>query len=148
MTDSRAYPEHGSCYCLNEEHAERASEFKSVFHYQHGDHLWDNPEKKTRHRDITESIRIVTAEATSTQRALGSLNAFSFSEFETSVNKGFHPYVLKRSSHNILPQKRLKTYTISNVVYDWSRLERPTATPRDMPTLMIDNYSRSRQSEL
>ena len=41
--------------------------------------------------------------------------------------------------------KRLKTYAIGDVVYDWSRLERPTATPRDLPTLMIDNYSRSRQ---
>ena len=39
----------------------------------------------------------------------------------------------------------VKTFAISDVVYDWARLERPTPTPTDLPTLMVENLSRSRQ---
>ena len=39
----------------------------------------------------------------------------------------------------------LKAYSISEVVYDWARLKRPTKKPHDLPTLMIENHSRSRQ---
>ena len=145
MTDSQTYPEIGSCYCLAVEHLERAVGVKEVYHYQQGMHRWDNAGKRLFHRDFAESIRIITGNEDRESRTLYALNAYSFSEYDTSVKNGWYPYVLKRSHHNILPAKRLKTYTISDVTYDWSRLERPTATPTDLPTLMVENFSRSRQ---
>ena len=54
--------------------------------------------------------------------------------------------MLKKSSINELPTQIVETYAISDVVYDWSRMERPTPTPSNLPTLIIDNYSRSRQA--
>ena len=69
----------------------------------------------------------------------------TFSEWKISNDLKLFPYLLKKESHNLMPKKRLKDYSISNIVYDWARLERPAAEPKDLPSLMIENYSRSRQ---
>ena len=69
----------------------------------------------------------------------------TFSEWKISNDLKLFPYLLKKESHNLMPKKRLKDYSISNIVYDWARLERPAAKPKDLPSLMIENYSRSRQ---
>ena len=76
---------------------------------QIGHHRWENAGKRVNHRDLSECVRLVTANANSSQRTLNTLNAFSYNEHETSVTKGFEPYVLKRSAHNALPSKRLKS---------------------------------------
>ena len=148
MTNGQTYPEFGSCYCLAVDNLEPAVGVKEVYHYQQGIHRWDNAGNRLFHRDFAESIRLITGNADRESRTLYTLNAYSFSEYDTSVKKGWYPYVLRRSHHNMLPAKRLKTYAISDVNYDWSRLERPTSTPKDLPTLMVENLSRSRQSGL
>ena len=74
MTEKELYPQQGICYCLAAEHVERAPSMRTQFFYQHGEHMWDNPEKKKRHREIAESLRIVTADASSSQRGLLTLS--------------------------------------------------------------------------
>ena len=145
MTERREYPESGSCYCLAAEHVERGTGALRKYKHIRGDHKWDNVPGDERHNSFSQSLQLIVAEATSSQRSLGTFNAVTFDEQNRHDNDRTYPYVLKKSSHNLLPKKRLKTYHISDVAYDWSRLERPTATPKDLPTLMIDNYSRSQQ---
>ena len=74
MTYKKQYPEMGTCYCLAAEHVERASDTKTEYFYQHGDHMWDNPNKYSRHRDHSESLKIVTAVANRSQRGLRTLS--------------------------------------------------------------------------
>ena len=108
-------------------------------------------ESFTNFRDMTDSIMIskakVSASLSSRTMALGTLNVYNFDQYVRTLEAGkLRPYVLLKDHVNILPEKRLKSYSISDVVYDWARLQRPTKKPTDLPTLMIDNHSRSRQT--
>ena len=63
ITEMEKYPKFGSCYCINGDHAERATKQNVDFYYQIADHKWHNPDNKIYYRDFTDSIKIARGEA-------------------------------------------------------------------------------------
>ena len=149
ISNPGSYPESGSCYCLASQHVEPAGyDFNELLWYYRGaDHIKDNPKANVNYRDESDSIIVFTSNSDPEKRhkAPKIMNMITAAQNKEWVRLKRSCYVIKLDSINILPEKRLKAYTISDVVYDWARLKRPTKKPQDLPTLMIENHSRIRQ---
>ena len=149
VTNGQLYPDYGSAYCVTKDiveiaHATKQWGWQSKNYYKPGINVWIS---QTRNSDSIDIQKDFNQEFDEEKIAVNTLIPISTLNIDPNTKKPAEPhaYVLKRKEVNVLEDNPVRSTELTEMTFDWDRLEVPAPDPTKLKGVTVTNWSNTKQ---